>query len=97
MTFSTRFFCLFVYAHLRNAGDGFITANNITVKEVFILDRNMKRMLVNGQYLAISIKNSAPRGIEGKGVDTAAFRDTFIFVAFDELELKEPNDNADEQ
>ena len=59
------------------------------------MDGDVKGMLIHGEDLSVPVEDCPSCGIQCIGSNTAILGDTFIFIAFNDLKLKETNDDTD--
>ena len=61
------------------------------------MDGDVKGMLIHGEDLSVPVEDCPSCGIQCIGSNTAILGDTFIFIAFNDLKLKETNDDTDKK
>ena len=78
-----------MHIHIRNAWICFVILCDIAVEQVFVLDRDVKGVLIHGQNLPISIGNRPSHRLYGIGSNTAGFGNALVIIALNDLELEE--------
>ena len=63
--------------------------------DFFVLDGNVKGVLIHGQDFSVSVEDSPSGSLKWIRSNTAIFGNTFIFIAFNNLKLKEANYDTD--
>jgi len=73
-----------------NARNCFVPLHEVAVKQILVIDGYVKRVLIYGKYLSLSVEDRTPYGIQRIRGNPAGFRNAFVFIRFHDLKLKEP-------